>query len=237
MQAMALWLVFLLAVGVSAWGDGWFLRFMPERALALCGVPLALLAADGWHRLRVWSRLRGRGGRWVAWWPRVVVGAGLVSNAVAYLCFQGPLGQRPGEGAFAWTHSEMVWAEDAHLMDAVDGGTVLAPASPPPLLGDVVVHRRPGTRTVLGQPTLEFAGVNMLTRIQEVRAFFDPASLGTDYDHRAVAEAWCVDYVLCPQTHPVDARVLAHFRAQPWLEEVLGERDIALFRVVREVAP
>jgi drug/metabolite transporter (DMT)-like permease len=231
MQAMALWLVFLLAVGVSAWGQGAFLRFMPERALALCGVPLALLAADGW------LRIRHRGGAWVAWWPRVVVGAGVISNAVAYLYFQGPLGQRPGEGAFAWTHSEMVWEEDLHLIDAIDAGTVLAPASPPPLLGDVVVHRRPSTRTVLGQPTLEFAGVNMLERIREVGAFFDPASLASGYDHRAAIDAWCVDYVLCPQTHPVDPRVLAHFRAQPWLEEVLGERDIALFRVRREATP
>lgn len=232
--ALALWLLGAVAVGVSAWGHGAFLVAMPERTLAVCGVPLALLAARGLHQCRLSRRTAWR--RYARLGFAALLFGGLLSNAVAAFYFQGPLGVQDFNEPFAWAHSEVMAPEDVHLIEAIDGGVVLAPASMPPLLGDVAVHRHPGLRTVFGQPSLEFAGTNMLTLIQQVQRFFDPAQLDA-FDHQAAAATWCVDYILCPQTRPVAAETLAFFRAQPWLEEVMGERDIALFRVRQEVAP
>jgi hypothetical protein len=240
--ALALWLAGAVAVGISAWGGGALLTAMPERTLAVCAVPLALLTARGLHQRRLrdalfparnatpFLRVYARHGF------TILIAAGLLSNTVAALCFQGPLGYDAAPGPFAWVHSEVMASEDAHLIDAIESGVVLAPASLPPLLGDVVVHRRPGTRTVLGQPSLEFSGVLMAPLIQRVQQFYDPALLES-FDHRAQLDRWCVDYVLCPQTRPVDPATLSYFRAQPYLEEVLGERDIALFRVRQEAMP
>ena len=42
---VAAWFLVLLAISVSATGQGWLLQFAPQRCLVLLGVPMALLAA------------------------------------------------------------------------------------------------------------------------------------------------------------------------------------------------
>ncbi|MBI2426128.1 MAG: hypothetical protein HYV27_25115 [Candidatus Hydrogenedentes bacterium] len=223
---IVLWFLGLLVFSIAAFAQGRFLSMMPERGLILLGPPLALISAQGWKRLQerwpVSARL----------WSGTVVASGLLSIAVAALCFQGPLRQSRDGRAFPWVHSEIVAQEDVDVIGRIPGGVVLAPASLPPLLGDVVVHQRPGTRTVLGQPSLEFSGTNMLELIGRVQEFYRPDC--SDEVRRTVIRQWGVDYVMCPATWPVEAQTLAQFRAAPWMEEAIHAGKAVLFKISKE---
>lgn len=219
----ALWLLGLLAVSVSAWGQGWFMRFMPERCLVLAGVPLAVVSARG---IRRWAVRRPRFGFALG---GVLITCGVCSVCVSALAFQGPLAHRPTTPAFAWAHSEQMLSEDQELLGLLGTGTVLAPASVPPLFGDVAVHRRVGRTTVLGQPSLEFGGANMLDTIRAVQRFFDPET-APEARARFLVD-WCVDWVYCPHTRPVAPETLAALRAMPRLAEVAAAGNGAVFRV------
>jgi len=215
----------LVAVAISALGRGWALGLMPERCLAVLGVPLALCSADAFARLAVW---RPRGARAVA---GLALASGCVSMAVSFLCFQGPLGLRLAVDApFAWTHSEAMAPADARLIAHMGEGVALAPASIPPLMGDVAVAANPGLRTVFGQPSLEFAGASMRGTALEVQRFFDAGT--TDEARAELVSRWCVTYVYCPATRPVAASVVDALRALPWLSLVAEEGGAAVFRVL-----
>ena len=219
---MGLWLLLFLPLAISAFGQGWFLRFMPERLLAVLGVPLAAVAADGLARLRV------RRPRLARAMLGVLVFSGLCSIAVGAACFQGPLGQVPGAGPFQWTHSESMSPIDARLMGRVDAGIVAAPASIPPLMGDVLVQKRPGLRTVFGQPSLEFGGINMRETALELQRFFDP---GCDETCRKdFLKRYCVDYVYCPETRPVAAETIRQLEQMGTLRLLASEGRAALFQ-------
>jgi len=221
---VALWFLGLACLSISAFGQGWFLRLMPERCLVVLGPPMALLAAEGIQMLRL------RFPKVAVAYTGLIVACGLCSIGVAALCFQGPLGHTPGKSPFGWVHSEIVLPEDIALIDRIDGGTVLAPASEPPLLGDVIVLRRPDARTVFGQPSLEFSRVNMLRMARDVQEFFHADT--PDIVRLSFAMIWCVDYVYCPATRPVDPAVIAQFDRATWLERVDSEGGAVLYRVV-----
>jgi len=219
---MLLWFLVLCAVGVSALGKGYLLRFMPERLLVLMPVPLAVLGAAGLQR---WKYVRPRIGVFLAC---ALFVCGTCSAAVACLCFQGPLGFRPGRGPFTAFHTEAITHNEAALVDAIDEGVVLAPVTIP-LFSDIAVVRRPGVSTVHGQGTLGFGDVAIDTMGAWVSRFYAP---DTDeaYRHDFVA-SWCVDYILCPEVPPVDedtARALADYS---WTDVVLRRGKGMLLKV------
>ncbi len=220
-----LWLLILLPISLSAWGQGWLLRWMPERLMALLGVPLAVISAQG---IAIMSRTAPRRAHALM---ALFMTCGVCSLLVAVLCYQAPLGHTPGHGPFRWVHSEIMSPADARLIEKIPQGTVLAPASLPPLFGDIIVRARPRTSTVFGQPSLEFSGVNMLKTGKAVQDFFaEDATPSARLDFVTKQE---VDYVYCPDTRPVPAGVLDNLRQTPWLEETAQKGHGALFRVQR----
>ena len=220
---LAMWLLAFAAVSICALGrDGWFMKFMPERCLLLLGVPLALLSSEGLENLHMRSRIAAR-----AWLATFLV-FGVSSALVAALCFQGPLGRAANGIPFSALHSETMTPEDEKLLAEIEGGTVLAPVSVP-FFGDIIVQRVSGARTVLGQPSLEFGGINMLEMIRNVHRFFSPEADGAF--RRTFVERWCVDTVYCPDARPVAPETLAQLRATPWLEETGTAGTAAVFKV------
>ncbi|HPO14758.1 MAG TPA: hypothetical protein PLI09_15055 [Candidatus Hydrogenedentes bacterium] len=216
-----LWFLLFLAVAVSAFGQGRFLSLTPERMMALMGVPLAVLSAEGLSRMpRMFSR--GMLG--------VLVVSGLCSMLVAVLCFQGPLFHR-FQGPFSWAHSEIMSPVDARLMEKIDQGTVLAPDWRSPLFGDFIVHNRPGTRTIYGLGSLDYGGVHIRSLSRNVQRFFTATS--NDWERQQFVRNWCVDYVYCPQTEPVAPEALRQLREATWLREVASEDRAALFEVLK----
>lgn len=226
---VSLWFLGLACVSVAALGNGWFLRTMPERGLVLLGAPMAMLAAEGL------CILRPRFPRVTMAYIGLMVGCGMISMGVAALSFQGPLGYVSGKSPFAWVHSEIVHRDDLKLIDMLDEGTLLAPASLPPLLGDVAVARRPAVKTVFGQPSLEFGDLDMLSTAREIQEFFSPDAR-EDFRMYFVQD-WCVNFILCPATRPVDPRVVVQLAQLPWLQEVGQEGDAVLFRVLINTRP
>ncbi|HOZ50051.1 MAG TPA: hypothetical protein PLO37_14165 [Candidatus Hydrogenedentes bacterium] len=219
----ALWLVLFLAVAVSAIGQGWFMRFTPQRFMVFLGVPIALLAAQG--SLRIEARRPGLARAFVT----VVVLCGACSTAVAALCFQGPLGRKPGEGPFAYLHYEVMTPEDAALLDLLEPDSrVLTPPWSPIAFGEIVALR-PGMH-VVGGPGAMNIGDQPFGEIQGgVSRFFDEAA--SDEERRAFAVQWCVDCVYCPDTCPVSATLLADLRQAAWLDEVAARGRGVVFQV------
>lgn len=209
-QWAALWFLAFVAVGISAFGQGWLLRLGPQRALAFLGVPLSVLAALGICRLRE-SRPRIATALTAA-----ILSCGIVSILVASACFQGPLGHRPSRGAFAYTHCELMSKADAEALCHIGGGVVLAPVSYGPSFGDVIAQRR-GLSTVYGYGTLCLSDRNSSETMSQVWRFFSRAA--SEQERRALVRDWCVDYVYCPDSSPVADDVLADLRNTPWLKE------------------
>lgn len=216
------WFLVLLAVSVSATGQGWLLQFAPQRCMVLLGVPMALLAAAG---LRTMPKAASR------IFLVLVMTCGLLSQAVAALYFQGPLGRTPGEGPFAYLHYEYMTEADAHLLAALPAGTVAVPPWSPIAFGEIVAHH--GEHQVLGGPGAMNLGDQPFGPLQAaVNHFF---GLGiTDAERQAFVAEWCVDFVYCPDTCPVDGAVLEALRRLPWLEVVAEEGRGVVFRVKGE---
>lgn len=223
-QGLVLWFLGLTAVAVSAFGQGWFLRLMPERCMVLLGVPLALLAALG---LEEWKHRAPRFSRALL---GLLLAGGLISGLVGVLVIQGPLGSAR-TGTFRWCHSESLARAEAEVIAHIDGGTVLAPASLPPLYSDIIVSLRPGVTTPLGQATLSLGDVNVLQMTEAIQRWFAPE--GAEADRKALVDKYCIDYVFCPEWRPVAPETLAQFRQTPWLREVAQSGGAVLFRVNR----
>jgi hypothetical protein len=220
---VALWFLGLLVVSILAAGGGWFLQFSPQRGMILLGAPLALLAAAGLRQMDV---------RWARLWTGLILVGGLASNVVAAVYFQGPLGRTPGKGPFAYLHYEYMTEADARLLETLPAGTIAVPPWSPIAFGEIVVHH--GNYQILGGPGAMNLGDQRLAPLQKaVNHFFD--STATQEERRAFVDTWCVDYVYCPDTCPVDELVLKQFTATPWLTKIDTAGRGAIFRASHPV--
>jgi hypothetical protein len=219
---ISLWMLSFLCIAISAFGQGWFLRLVPERAMIFLALPFAVLAAKG---LQEWRATR----------PRLAISllavmlvCGLCAIGVASACFQGPLGHRPGQSPYGGAHCEIMNKADADLLARIDGGVVLTPVTYGPSFGDVLAVR-PNTGVVYGVGSVSLEDRDPAAAKEDTDAFF---SKGCDeFLRRKFVEQWCVRYVYCPDSHPVDGNVLEDLRRTPWLEEVGVSGKAVLFKV------
>ncbi len=217
---VGMWLLIFLAAGVSAFGGG-YMRGSPERCLVMLGPPLAILAAAGL------SRLRPRTARILF---TVILLCGAMSLSVAALVFQGPLGHTPGKGPFAYLHYEYMTQQDAALLKQLPRGTVLTSLWSPIAFGEIIALR-PGMH-VLGGPGAMNLGDRPFGEVETMaRRFFDASA--EEAFRREAVNRWCVDYVYCPDTCPVDAVVVEQFRNAPWLREIAQAGKGCIFHVLR----
>jgi len=219
---ISLWMLSFLCIAISAFGQGWFLRLVPERAMIFLALPFAVLAAKG---LQEWRATR----------PRLAISllavmlvCGLCAIGVASACFQGPLGHRPGQSPYGYAHCEIMNKADADLLARIDGGVVLTPVTYGPSFSDVLAVQ-PNTGVVYGFGSVNLGDRDPAAAKEDTDAFF---SKGCDeFLRRKFVEQWCVRYVYCPDSHPVDENVLEELRRTPWLEEVGVSGEAALFKV------
>jgi len=215
---VVLWLLVFLALALSAFGRGWFLRFGPQRLQILLWLPICMLSAAGLQR---WRASRPRAARALT---TVLVGCGVVSVCVSVLCFQGPLGYGPGTSPYASYHSEVMTKADAAVMAQVGPGTVLAPL----YAADAVALQR-GNRVVFGVGSFNCSDQRFVALRAAVEDFFSPEA--GDTRRRQCVTDWCADYVYCPDTWPVAIGTVEQLRAAPWLNEVAAEGRAVLFQV------
>lgn len=222
---LAVWFLAFFAVSVSANGGGWTLQFMPQRFMVALGLPLAALAAEELARVKIKRPGLARG------YVIAIVACGLISIFVTWGIVYGPLGHASAQRVFPWTNYLFMSKADARMLDEIPQGVVLAPSLGDPLLGDVAAQR-PGLRTVYGNGTMDFSREVMPDVRARVAAFFKPGT--SEATRRTLVDDWCVNYVLCPGTTPVDAATIAELRALPWLQEVAAEGEGVLFRMRRQ---
>jgi hypothetical protein len=213
-----LWFLLYLALAISAFGQGWVLRFGPQRIEVFLWLPLCILSASALQRLEAVER------RATYVLGGIMIACGLCSIGVSLLCFQGPLGRRPGVSLYADSHSEVMTAADACVMDRVGAGIVLAPIP----ASDIIVLRR-GNRTVFGTGSFNLSDQPYAPLRTAVGKFFSPDA-SAEFRQQFVEE-WCVEYVYCPDTWPVDPAVVEELRRIPWLEEIAAKGKAVLFKV------
>ncbi|MBX3178838.1 MAG: hypothetical protein KF886_15900 [Candidatus Hydrogenedentes bacterium] len=212
-------LIGFTALALSGFGQGWFLRFGPQRIQVLLWLPLCMAAAAG---LAHWRMPAGRaiGG--------ALVGMGVLSAAVALLFFQSPLGRAGAAGPYPALHTEVMHVDDAALMERIGGGTVLAPAP----ASDVIALRR-GNPVVYGIGSFNLTTVPHARVRGAVETFFDPAT--PDAEREAIAREWCAAWIYCPATWPVPEATRTRLAAAAWLEQV-ADRGAGMLLRVREAA-
>ena len=215
---ISLWLLIYLVLAISAFGEGWFLRFGPQRIEVFLWLPLCVLSASALQRLAERKR-RASGVLGL-----VIIGCGLCSVGVSLLCFQGPLGYRPHASPYAANHAEVMTTADAQVMNRLGAGIVLAPI----LASDIIVLNR-GNRTVFGTGSFNLSDQAYAPLDAAVGRFFSKDA--SDEFRQRFVEDWCVEYIYCPDTWPVDPEVVQQLRRAWWLEEVAAEGNAVLFRV------
>ncbi len=204
---VVLWLLLFICGTISAFGQGWYLQFAPQRLMAVLGIPLSIVAALGLQSMyarRAWlARLHLAG----------AVMCGLTSIAVSALFFQGSFGLEPGKGPYPRFRPHWMTANDAELVHSlsVTEGYILAPHP----FGDVVAAALPPrSHVVYGLPSIQ-ADQLAVPLEADVRRFF---ALDTGADFRAdFLNRYCVTWVYCPDTFPADPALIERFDAWDWL--------------------
>jgi hypothetical protein len=209
------WLIGYLAISLSGFGGGWFLRFGPQRLEVFLWLPLCLFAAMGIMRLA---------SKRAAVAMAVLIVSGVTSISVAALAFQAPFGRTDARGLYAALHPEIMTAADDRLLDKLGEGTVLTTAP----MADVVVMQR-GNRVVFGIGSFNLTDQPYRALNDIVLTFFDPGT--TEDTRRELVRAWCVEYVLCPDTWAIDASTRVQLGETDWLRLVSEDGEGLLFAV------
>lgn len=213
-----LWLLGYGAISISGWGQGAFLQFGPQRLQVFLWLPLCMFAALGLQTLRLPLRHT---------LMAILLVFGVSSILVATFAFQGPLGRANAEGPYPAWHTEIMRTTDAALLAQLGEGTVLTPSP----MGDVVERQR-GNPVVFGIASFNLTDQLFVELRIETETFFSART--PDAVRRDIAKRWCVEWVLCPDTWPVDPAVRARLSATPWLQEVAAMGEGALYRVALE---
>ncbi|MFA6244911.1 MAG: hypothetical protein WC655_28465 [Candidatus Hydrogenedentales bacterium] len=219
---IGVWFLAFLALAITAFGAGWFMRFTPSRIHCMLGLPLALLAAAGIQRLRERTRA---GAHALA---TLIVTCGISTTLVSALCFMGPLGWKPGSSPFAYIHGELMTDADASVIAQLPPGRVLTEYTPGPQVSDII-SLRPGNCVVIGMGTMNMSDLNSAEMAEAVAAFFKAGA--PDDARRAFVRKWRVDYIFCSDTHVEDDAVEQELRGTRWLRVVNEKGGATLFRV------
>ena len=218
---IALYFVALLTAALGAFGQGWYLRLVPERLMVMLGFPMALLTATGLQHMAQ----RHSKAAWMM--GGLIVMCGVCSTGVAWTCFHGPLGFNPN-GPFPEQHAELMFKPDVTLLEHIETGMTLAPPTEGPCMGDIVTLK-PGAMAPFGYNTLQFSDRSIGEARGDMGAFFQADT--SPEKRKELAEKWGARYVLCPDTHPVAPETMAAFRATPWLRETAQAGKGAVFEV------
>lgn len=218
---VSLWLIGFAAVTISAFGHGWFLRFGPQRLQPLLWIPVCMCTAMTLEHL---SETRKTLARVLT---GVLVVCGACSTLVAVLCFQGPLQYNRDGFPYSDLHAELMTVADARLIDKLGEGRVMTL----PSTADAIVQKR-GNPVVCGVGSFNMTDQPYLAMRGVVDRFF--AKDTPDSEREAIAKKWCADYVLCPDTTPVNSAALVQLREASWLREIAAEGRGVLFEMKRK---
>lgn len=214
------WTALFLVAAVSAFGQGWSLRFAPQRLMVFLGIPLSLLAAESIDRMRD-SRPR-----LAAASSALVYALGLSSLAVSTLVFQGPLGMRPSLASDIGMHAAYFLRADAECLKNLGPGVVAAPWPYNDMLS-----LREGTKVIGGYGSVGLSDVGSARLDAETRRFFTPGTPASARTHFLLE--WCVAYVFLPSDTTERDALAREFDGLEELRCVAETGGARLYRVRR----
>jgi hypothetical protein len=182
---LIVWAALFIAVAISAFGQGWFLRFAPQRLMVFLGIPLSMLAAESLAGLENAQPRLARAAM------MMVFAIGLPSLAVSTLVFQGPLGMRAGLASDIGMHAAYLRRADAECLEQLGPGVVAAPWP-----YNDILSLREGSKVIGGYGAVGLSDQGSGALDAEVKRFF--ALSTSDEQRRGFLKAWCVAYVYLP---------------------------------------
>lgn len=210
------WVLVFIVAAVSAWGQGWFLRFTPQRLMIFLGLPLAILSAMGLTRL-------ASAHKWTATWLQgTILTCGITSLLVGSVCFQGPLCH--ASSSFGVIRCQVMSEEDAHVLEKMPSGRVLTTKR----FSDVIALRE-GMSVLGGMGAIDLSDQPWDVLGPQLDRFFSE-SANSDFRREFILQ-WRVDYVFCPASDPLPEPVLEDLQRLTCLELVVREGRAKLFRV------
>ncbi|MCC6795488.1 MAG: hypothetical protein IT366_10240 [Candidatus Hydrogenedentes bacterium] len=211
------WFLVFTAIAVSAFGQGWFLRFSPQRMLVFLGIPLALLAAQSLEHARAQWPMAARAA------IAVVAVCGVSSLLVSNLVFQGPLGMRPGLASDIGMHAAYLNKDDAECLTTLQSGTIAAPAP-----YNDILSLRDGVTVLGGYGGLALSDQGANIR-EEVNTFFSTEASAA---YRAeFLQRWCVAHVFLPSDARNRNALESAFASMPELTQTNTHGDARLYSV------
>jgi uncharacterized membrane protein YqaE (UPF0057 family) len=215
---LVLWILSFAVLALSAFGQGWFLKFTPQRLMMMMGLPLAIITAQCLWNLKESYPTVSKG------YSGSLVVTGLISLIVGTAYFQGPLNRVPGDGPFAKLHREVITQADAYLLYRLPEGRVLTPNA----FADVVALR-PGNSVIGGIGGTDLSDLKSTEIDPEIRRFF---SGDMDEESRSgFLTKWQIDFVFCPDTWPIARNTLLELYETGGLQELHTSMRGVVFKV------
>ena len=197
---LIMWLLTFVAIAISGFGQGWFLTLTPQRLLVFVGVPLSACSAYALHTCADTNR------RVAMAYGAAMITLGITSIIVGALFFQLPLGNKPGQGPFALLHPETMTRADASQLETLPEGRILSNFE----FSDVIA-KRPGTQVLGGTGGTDLSDQMSIKLTPHINQFFSRET-GNKYRVDFLNE-WCIDYVYCPDTWPIDETIRLQLRS------------------------
>jgi len=198
-----IWFLGFLCLSISAFGQGWFLRFGPQRLMLMLYLPMAALTAMAIIDRRTSLKRAYLG---------TVTACGVVTIIVSTFWFQAPLSRAPHPQPFDWTHTSVITEADAELISqipaTVEAGRAVIPATVlAPLPASDVVAMMRGNPVVFGIGSFNMSREPYAPMAEIVDRFFSPDMSARD--RLSVILTFRPHYVLCPDTWPCSEETIA----------------------------
>jgi hypothetical protein len=215
---LVLWILCFSFLALSAFGQGWFLRFTPQRLMMMTGLPLALIAVQTLVALKNWSPTAFKA------YSGSLIATGAISVVVGTLFFQGPLDRAPGKGPFAKLHREVITQADAYLLYRLPEGRVLTTNA----FADIVALR-PENSVIGGIGGTDLSDLKSTDIDPQIKLFFSAGM--TEESRIAFLTKWQIDYVFCPNTWPITRNAVNKIYGTTGLQEMHASERGVLFKV------
>ena len=206
---MLVWFLGFLCLSISAFGQGWFLSFGPQRLMPMVFIALCLVAAATIQRRTI----------------AVVATCGVVSILVSTFLFQSSLGWRGHDAPFAETHYSVMNKDDEKLLEA------LAEANPERVIayGPIVdvIALRDIASVVHGVGSFNMSDQRFIETRETQRKFFDPDTMPEA--RIDMCESLQISHIVISSTWPPAAETIRAIRYELVFERVYRYDDATIY--------
>lgn len=187
-------------LAISAFGQGWFLKFGPQRLTPLIYIFMCLIA--GMALARVAESRPAMVQRYLG----VVATCGVMSVLVSIFVFQSSIGWRGHDAPFAATHVSAMREEDRQMIDDLEEKRIIA-AGP---IADVIALQR-GLPVFHGIASFNMSDQRFIATRALQEMFFNPDT--SSEARHAIVDTFGIERIVCSATWPAADETIAALEA------------------------